>query len=77
MRDLCEGIHNNVLILKEWNSDLSDSVATSLIDIKEKIGSPFPGNDNMDKVGDSVAKMSSQLTAMKTLLVDTLTVKAI
>lgn len=73
VRDLCEGIHNNVLILKDWNSDLSDSVANSLVDIKEKIDSPYPANDGVDKVGKSVDKMSSQLTAMKTLLVDTLT----
>ena len=69
IRDLCEGIHNNILILKEWNSDSSDSVATSLVEIKDKLSSPVS-----NKVGESVDKMSSQLIAMRTLLVDTLTV---
>ena len=73
-KDLCESIHTNVEILKEWNSDSSDSIATSLNDIKEKIGSPFPTDKTMDKVVEAVDKMSLQLTTMKTLVVDTLTV---
>ena len=73
-KDLCESIHTNVEILKEWNSDSSDSIATSLNDIKEKIGSPFPTDKTMDKVVEAVDKMSLQLTTMKTLIVDTLTV---
>ena len=75
IKGLCEGIQTNVDILKEWHSDLSESVAHSFDDIKEKLASPTPTNEvMMAKVGVSVDKMNSQLATMKTLLVDTLTV---
>ena len=74
IKGLCEGIHTNVEILKEWNSDLSDSVAMKLDDIKEKVASPVLSQEFLSKVRVSVDKTNSQLAAMKTLLVDTLTV---
>ena len=74
IKGLSEGIHTNVEILKEWNSDLSDSMAKKLGDIKDKLGSPVLSQDSLSKVNLSVEKVNSQLAAMRTLLVDALTV---
>lgn len=74
IKGLCEGIHTNVEVLKEWNTDLTDSMAKKLGDIEDKLASPIVSKESLSKVYVSVDKMNSQLTAIKTLIVDALSV---
>ena len=71
---LCEGIHTQVGILKEWNSDLSLSMAKSQTELGVKIDTVSSNKEILKKVSENMEKLSTQLGSIKSLIIDALKV---
>jgi hypothetical protein len=74
IKGLSESTHTNVEVLKEWVSDLSESVSNSHRDLQEKIGSLASNPGSLGQLWISVEKVSKQLNTLKTIVINALQV---
>ena len=74
IKGLCEATHTNVDVIKDWLTDLSESVTKATHELKEKVDSLSSNPGNIGQLWVSVEKVSTQLSTLKTLVVNALQV---
>ena len=74
IKGLCEATHTNVDVIKDWLKDLSESVTKATHELKEKIDLLSSNPGNIGQLWVSVEKVSTQLSTLKTLVVNALQV---
>ena len=74
IKGLCEATHTNVEIIKDWLSDLSESVTKATRELQEKVDLLSSNPENLGQLWVSVEKVSTQLSTLKTLVVNALQV---
>ena len=74
IKGLCEATHTNVDIIKDWLTDLTESVRKSLHELQSKVDSISSKPEDLGQLWASVEKVNNQLSTLRTLVITALQV---